>query len=90
LLDPDSGAACSEPHCRYFGTDERHAIEVRSASFRRLRGISCVAVIADEAAFWHSDESANPDTEILNAVRPALATTGGPLIVISSLYARRS
>ena len=33
--------------------------------------------------------SANPDVEILNAVRPALATTQGPLIAISSPYARR-
>ena len=61
----------------------------RAASFRRLRGQTCVAVIADEAAFWHSDESSNPDVEILNAVRPSLRTTGGPLIVISSPYARR-
>jgi hypothetical protein len=46
-------------------------------------------VIADEAAFWLADESANPDVEILNAVRPGLATTNGPLIIISSPYARR-
>ena len=40
--------------------------------------------------FFYSDEgSANADTEILNAVRPTLATTGGPLIIISSAYARR-
>jgi len=65
-------------------------IEVRSASFRRLRGPTYIAVIADEAAFWFSDEfSANADTEILNAVRPGLATTGGPLIIASSPYARR-
>jgi hypothetical protein len=64
-------------------------IDVRSASFRQLRGQTCVAVIADEAAFWHSDESANPDIEILNAVRPSLGTTSDPLIVISSPYARR-
>jgi hypothetical protein len=31
----------------------------------------------------------NPDTEILNAVRPGLATTSGPLILVSSPYARR-
>ena len=31
----------------------------------------------------------NPDVEILNAARPALATMQGPLIVISSPYARR-
>ena len=35
------------------------------------------------------DHSANPDTEILRALKPALATTGGPLICISSPYAKR-
>jgi hypothetical protein len=64
-------------------------LEVRSASFRRIRGVTCVAVLADECAFWLSDDSANPDVEILNAARPALATTQGPLIAISSPYARR-
>lgn len=64
-------------------------VEVRAASFRRLRGMTSVAILADEAAFWRSDESANPDTEILNAARPSLATTGGPLVAISSPYARR-
>jgi hypothetical protein len=67
------------------------SIEVRAASFRRLRGPTYIAIIADEAAYWPSgdDGSANPDVAILNAVRPGLATTGGPLIVISSPYARR-
>ena len=65
-------------------------IEVRSASFRRLRGPTYIAVIADESAFFYSGEfSANTDSEILNAVRPGLATTSGPLIVASSPYARR-
>jgi hypothetical protein len=68
----------------------RIAVEVRAASFRRLRGPTYVAVIADEAAFWYSDElSNNADTEIINAVKPGLLTTRGPLIVASSPYARR-
>ena len=47
-------------------------------------------MIADEAAFWYSDDfSANADTEILNACRPGLATTGGPLLIASSPYAKR-
>ena len=47
-------------------------------------------MICDEAAFWYSDEwSSNTDAEIVNAVRPGLATTGGPLIIASSPYARR-
>jgi hypothetical protein len=67
----------------------RITIDVRSASFRRLRGQTCVACIADEAAYWQSEESSNPDTEIINAVRPSLLTTHGPLIVISSPYSRK-
>jgi hypothetical protein len=66
-----------------------HSIEVRSAQFRRLRGLTCIGAIADEACFWRSEDSTNPDKEILDAVRPALATTGGPLIIISSPYSRK-
>jgi hypothetical protein len=41
-------------------------------------------------AFWYVDTAyANPDVEILNAVEPGLATTGGPLILASSPHARR-
>lgn len=64
-------------------------LEVRAASFRGLRGVTAIGVIADELAFWYDNESANADVEILNAVRPALVTTGGPLIAISSPHARR-
>ena len=54
-------------------------LEVRPASFRKLRGPTYVAVIADELAFWYVDAAyANPDVEILNAVEPGLATTGVP------------
>ena len=65
-------------------------IAVRAASFRSVRGLTCVAAVADEIAFWQAEDgSANPDTEILRAVRPTLLTTQGPLIAISSPYARR-
>jgi hypothetical protein len=64
-------------------------IEVRAPTLRGVRGVTCVAVIADEIAFWRSEESANPDVEILHAVRPTLLTTRGPLFAISSPYARR-
>jgi hypothetical protein len=65
-------------------------IEVRASDFRSLRGPTYAAVIADESAFWmNSEGSSNPDSEILNAVRPGLATTGGPCFIISSPYARR-
>jgi len=65
-------------------------LEVKSANAATIRGISAVAILADEAAFWQTDSaSQNADTDILNAARPALATTGGPLVVISSPHARK-
>lgn len=66
----------------------RCSIEVMTASHRATRGYTAAAVIADEIAFWYSD-GANPDAEIINAVRPALATLGGKLVCLSSPYARR-
>lgn len=65
-------------------------IEIHTASFRAVRGYTVVAAICDEIAFWQSEESANPDTEILNALRPAMATVDGAILLcISSPYARR-
>jgi hypothetical protein len=66
------------------------SLEVRPASFRKLRGPTYIACIADELAYWYTENSyANPDIEVLNAVEPGLATTGGPLILASSPHARR-
>lgn len=69
----------------------RVKIEVRAANFRRVRGRSLVAVIADETGYWEtSDTSSNPDIEILRAVRPGLGRLPGSLLLaISSPYARR-
>jgi len=64
-------------------------IEVRPANYKTIRGETLAAALCDEVAFWHLDNSANPDTLILDAVRPGLATTGGPLCVLSSPYARK-
>ncbi|MFY9291727.1 MAG: hypothetical protein WAP03_13665 [Methylorubrum rhodinum] len=64
-------------------------VVVRPANFRTIRSITAVAAICDEVAFWMIEGTVNPDAEILNALRPALATTGGPLMVISSPHAKR-
>jgi hypothetical protein len=45
--------------------------------------------IADEIAFWRSEDSANPDHEIINAIRPAMATLDGRLVCLSSPYSKR-
>jgi hypothetical protein len=65
-------------------------IECRSSSYRRLRGMTSIAAICSEAAFYYSeDHFAETDQAILSAIAPSLLTTGGPLILSSSPHARR-
>ena len=65
-------------------------IAIHTSSYRAVRGYTVVACICDEVAFWRSDESANPDEEVLNAIRPAMATVAwSMLIAIGSPYSRR-
>jgi hypothetical protein len=65
-------------------------IEVRPSNYRTVRGITCVAAIADEICFWRNeDDSTNPDKAIIDAIRPSLATTKGQLFLISSPWARK-
>ena len=65
-------------------------IEVATASFRVTRGYSFAAVLADEVAFWRSDDSVNPDVEIIGALRPGLASIPGSMLLLaSSPYRKR-
>ena len=66
-------------------------IEVATANYRSTRGYTLIAGLLDELAFWATEENAaNPDTEILAALRPAMATVpGAMLLCASSPYARR-
>ena len=61
-------------------------IAIHSNSFRSIRGRTLLAVIFDEVAFWRSEDSAMPDVETYTAVLPALATTNGLLVGISTPY----
>lgn len=65
-------------------------IEILTANFRTVRGYTLIAALCDELAFWRSEDSANPDAEILAAIRPAMATVpSAMLLCASSPYARR-
>lgn len=68
----------------------RVSIEVHTTSFRSTRGYTLAGVVCDEIAFWRTEQSAAPDTEILTGLRPGLSTIPGALLVaISSGYARK-
>jgi hypothetical protein len=63
------------------------ALTVATNSFRQTRGRTVSLAILDECAFWRSEESVNPDTEIFRALLPSLATLPGAMLVgISSPY----
>lgn len=65
-------------------------IEVRTASFRGVRGYTIIAALLDEIAFWKAEDSANPDTEVINALEPGMVTIpGAMLLCASSPYAKR-
>ena len=65
-------------------------IEVATANYRTIRGRTIVAALLDEAAFYPTDDSVSPDFEVVTAVKPAMATVPGVmLLVASSPYARR-
>jgi hypothetical protein len=65
-------------------------IEVHPASMRTTRGYTIVAALCDEIAFWPHEDAAEPDYEILNALRPGMATIPqAMLLCASSPYARR-
>jgi hypothetical protein len=69
----------------------RVVIEVHTASFRSTRGYTIAACLLDELAYFAVDEfSASPDAEVINAIRPGLATVpGSMLLCASSPHARR-
>lgn len=65
-------------------------VEVLTASKAAPRGRTYSLAIIEEAAFLPADDSAEPDVELVRAIRPGLARVPGSLlVVVSSPYARR-
>jgi hypothetical protein len=63
-------------------------IEVRPASFRGLRGVTCCCITLDESCYFlFEGQGSNTDSAILTALRPSLITTRGMLLIGSTPYA---
>lgn len=60
------------------------SIQIATNDYRAVRGRTLIAAVLDESAFFKDEQSATPDVEVVRALLPALATTGGPLLGISS------
>ena len=63
-------------------------IATHACSFRTVRGRTLLACIFDETAYWRDETSATPDVEVYRAILPAMMTTGGLLVSISTPYRR--
>jgi hypothetical protein len=66
-------------------------IEILAGDYRYVRGFTVVAAIVDEICFFGTDADTKlrSDTALIQALEPALLTTQGKLIAISSPYAER-
>jgi hypothetical protein len=63
-------------------------IACRACSYSSIRGVPVICAVLDELAFWHhEDHAANPEHEVINAIRPAMATLSNTkLIKISTPF----
>jgi len=66
-------------------------IEIQAGDWRTIRGFTVLAAIVDEACFFGYDAESNvkSDTELIRALQPALATTNGRILAISSPYSKK-
>ncbi len=62
-------------------------VAVLSSDYRSLRGFTGLMGAVDEMAYLNI-EGSKPDVEIVRALRSRLVSTGGPLVAISSPYAK--
>jgi hypothetical protein len=69
----------------------RVIIEIHTASFRSTRGYTIIAALLDEVSIWPTDESsAEPDIEVINAIKPGMATIPDAILLCaSSPHARK-
>jgi hypothetical protein len=62
-------------------------IAVSTNSYRSVRGRPILCAIFDEVSFWRDESSATPDDETYKAIKPALASLPGSIVIgISSPY----
>jgi hypothetical protein len=66
------------------------SIEVHSKSYKTTRGYTVVAYILDEAPMLPTDDSAEPDTELIASLEPAMLTVPYAVgMLVGSPHARR-
>lgn len=73
-----------EPTANAIDLNNAVSIQVATNSFRGVRGRTIPAALLDELAFWYSENSANPDFAVIDAIRPAMSTIPNSLLLCAS------
>jgi hypothetical protein len=68
----------------------RVTIEVRTNSYRSVRGRGILCCILDECAFYRDERGANPDVELHAAISPGLARVPDAMLILISSTHRRA
>jgi hypothetical protein len=83
LVSDTEGTASS------FELENRVDVSILTSNFRAVRGRPILCGVLDECAFMRDDQSANPDVEVYNALRPGLASLPNSILIgISTPYAK--
>ena len=86
----DAGGSHLDEAAESITLKNKVVVEIHTASFRSTRGYTIVAALLDEIAYWPAEDAAQPDVEVINAIRPGMATIpGAMLLCASSPHARR-
>ena len=79
-----NGLIASENANEGFTLVNGNEVAILANNFRAVRGRTVPMAVLDEACFYRSEESANPDRAVYDALLPSTATLGGGLIVMIS------
>lgn len=92
ILDSDAlrGFKQGEPKGEQISLVTQVDLEIKAASLMAGRSHATPLALLDEIAFFKSEKSVAPDSEIISGIRPGMATIPDALLMaLSSPYARR-
>jgi hypothetical protein len=91
LKSPMLEAEVDDDNRQGFQLSNGVTVRIMTGDFRSVRGFTQLMVVVDELCFFGFTEESkvNSDTELIRSIRPALLTTQGKLVCVSTKYAPR-
>jgi len=87
-LSPDLRRRVVRDTTDLLALDNRVSLAVYPCRPAAVRGVTAVASICDELAFFITSDGNPTDVEMLRVLRTRVATTGGKVVILSSPYAQ--